>query len=66
MEIRLKDKSIDILSRIKNNSNRIMPFSFGLHPYFSVNSLKKVSISGLNKECINHLNNHECFQLSLK
>ena len=30
-----------------------MPFSFGLHPYFSIKDLKYVRIDGLTKECIN-------------
>ena len=54
MEIRLKNNSIDILSRIKNNSNRIIPFSFGLHPYFKVSDLNEVSIKGLPEKCFNH------------
>ena len=53
MEIRLKTNSLEILSKIVNNSKKLMPFSFGLHPYFSIKDLKHVRIDGLTKECIN-------------
>ena len=33
-----------------------MPFSFGLHPYFSIKDLNSVRINGLTKECINQKN----------
>ncbi len=53
MEIRLKINSLEILIRVRNNSNNLMPFSFGLHPYFSINDLNHVRIDGLTSECIN-------------
>lgn len=34
VEYRLFDEHIDIVYRITNESNRIMPFNFGLHPAF--------------------------------
>ncbi len=56
MEIKLRDNSLEILATIKNNSNRIMPFSFGLHPYFLVNDLNEVRINGLSEDCVNQKN----------
>jgi len=53
MEIRLKINSLEILAKIINNSNKLMPFSFGLHPYFYIKDLNHVRIDGLTKECIN-------------
>ena len=53
MEIRLKINSLEILPKIINKSNKLMPFCFGLHPYFSIKDLKNVRIDGLTKECIN-------------
>ena len=53
MEIRLKSNSLEILSKILNNSKKLMPFSFGLHPYFSIKDFNYVRIDGLTKECIN-------------
>jgi galactose mutarotase-like enzyme len=33
----------------------LMPFSFGLHPYFAVSSLESVAVEGLPAECFDHL-----------
>ncbi len=33
----------------------LMPFSFGLHPYFAVSSLESVVVEGLPAECFDHL-----------
>ncbi|WP_269621936.1 galactose mutarotase [Prochlorococcus marinus] len=54
MEISLIKNSLQVLTRVKNNSKIIMPFSFGLHPYFLVKDLSKVIIKGLHGQCINH------------
>ncbi len=53
MEIRLRTQSLEILTVVINNSKNLMPFSFGLHPYFSIKDLNHVRIDGLTKECIN-------------
>ena len=55
LEIRLNLNSLEILAKVTNNSEIIMPFSFGLHPYFSVKDLSKVTISGLDSKCIDHI-----------
>ena len=36
-------------------SGPLMPFSFGLHPYFAVSSLESVAVEGLPDECFDHL-----------
>jgi galactose mutarotase-like enzyme len=36
-------------------STPLMPFSFGLHPYFAVSSLESVAVEGLPAECFDHL-----------
>ncbi len=56
MEIRLVQNSLDILSRVTNKSTMDMPFCYGLHPYFFVNSLQNVNIYGLDEECIDQIN----------
>ncbi len=53
MEIKLKNNILEIITRIKNNSHRIMPFSFGLHPYFEISNLNQVKFLGLPDDCIN-------------
>ena len=66
MEIRLKSNSLEILSKIVNNSKKLMPFSFGLHPYFSIKDFSYVRIDGLTKECINQkdmINSNTFFEL---
>ena len=54
MLIRLKGNALEINTLIKNNGHEPMPFSFGLHPYFKVGDLGKVTIKGLPEKCINH------------
>ncbi len=66
MEVRLKVNKLDILSRVINNSTDLMPFSFGLHPYFSIKDFSYVRIEGLTKECINQkdmINSNTYFEL---
>ncbi len=66
IEVRLKVNKLDILSRVINNSTDLMPFSFGLHPYFSIKDFSYVRIDGLTKECINQkdmINSNTYFEL---
>ena len=66
MEVRLKVDKLDIRSRVINNSTDLMPFSFGLHPYFSIKDFSYVRIDGLTKECINQkdmINSNTYFEL---
>ncbi|KGG14631.1 MULTISPECIES: galactose mutarotase [unclassified Prochlorococcus] len=53
IHLRLQTNSLDILVRVKNNSSYVMPFSFGLHPYFSIKDLNQVEIKEFPEECIN-------------
>ncbi|WP_320673828.1 galactose mutarotase [Prochlorococcus sp. MIT 1341] len=55
MEIFLMQSSIDFKITIFNRSEDMMPFSFGLHPYFKVMDLKEIKIEGLCSKCMNHL-----------
>ena len=52
--------SLDFTIKVQNRSQEIMPFSFGLHPYFNVSDLNTIQLEGLPPRCINHLNMLEC------
>ena len=56
MNVYLKEKSLQILVKIYNQSQDTMPFSFGLHPYFQVSNLQKIKIDGLPGKCIDQTN----------
>ncbi len=56
MDVRLKEKSLQISVKIFNQSKDIMPFCFGLHPYFKVSNLEKIKIEGLPVKCIDQTN----------
>ena len=47
MDVYLKEKSLQISAKIYNKSQDIMPFCFGLHPYFQVSNLQKIKIDEL-------------------
>ena len=55
IDIRLNINSLELISRITNKSDKIMPFSFGFHPYFLVNDLEQIRIDGLPDRCFDHL-----------
>ncbi len=55
MKVRLNNDSLDIKISIKNTSNTIMPFSFGLHPYFNISAFENVTLEGLNPRCLNQV-----------
>lgn len=55
MEVRLAPGALEITAIIENRGSELMPFSFGLHPYFNLSSLDGVRIEGLPEECLNHL-----------
>tara|TARA_B100000579_G_scaffold269971_1_gene222916 strand:- start:4228 stop:5085 length:858 start_codon:yes stop_codon:yes gene_type:complete len=56
MDVYLKEKSLQISVKIYNHSKDMMPFSFGLHPYFKVSNLQKIKINGLSGKCIDQTN----------
>jgi len=56
MEARLKKTSLEIDINIKNRSDILMPFSFGLHPYFNISDFNNIEIKGLHSKCINQIN----------
>lgn len=55
MQVRPLGKALEIRTTILNRSEQVMPFSFGLHPYFNVSDLAQVELAGLNERCLNHL-----------
>ena len=55
MQVRPVGESLEIRTTIRNRSEQVMPFSFGLHPYFNVSGLAQVELSGLHERCLNHL-----------
>ena len=56
MDVRLKEKTLQISVKIYNESEYSMPFSFGLHPYFQVSNSQKIKIDGLPEKCIDQTN----------
>jgi len=56
MDVCLKQKSLQISVKIHNKSKEIMPFSFGLHPYFKVSNLQKIKVDGLPGKCVDQTN----------
>ena len=55
MECRALAQALEIRTTIENHSAQPMPFSFGLHPYFSVSDLTRTRLTGLPDRCLNHL-----------
>tara|TARA_B100000700_G_scaffold328442_1_gene446312 strand:+ start:1318 stop:2175 length:858 start_codon:yes stop_codon:yes gene_type:complete len=56
MDVKLKEKSLEIMIKIYNQSKDVMPFSFGLHPYFNISNLQKIKLDGLPEKCIDQTN----------
>ena len=59
MEVRLAPGALEISTVVQNRSSEVMPFSFGLHPYFNLSSLETVRFEGLPPQCLNHLTMEE-------
>ena len=55
MDVRPVQGALEIGITIHNRSAGPMPFSFGLHPYFSVDDPAQTELVGLNDRCFNHL-----------
>ena len=55
MEVRPLDAALEISTTVHNRSERRMPFSFGLHPYFNISDLSRTRFTGLAERCLNHL-----------
>lgn len=55
LEVRLEIGALAITTTVRNDSGDVMPFSFGLHPYFNVTSLKTARLEELPEQCLNHL-----------
>jgi galactose mutarotase-like enzyme len=59
MEVRLAPAALEISTVVENRSTDVMPFSFGLHPYFNLSSLAAAQVEGLPPQCLNHLTMEE-------
>ena len=55
MEVRPVQAALEIGITVHNRSAGTMPFSFGLHPYFTVDDLSQIELAGLSDRCLNHL-----------
>ena len=57
MAVRPVSDALEITTTIANanEGGELMPFSFGLHPYFNVTDLSRTSLEGLAPQCLNHL-----------
>ncbi len=59
MQVTLLEDALEIKTLITNKGDKVMPFSFGLHPYFLVSDLENVVIDGLPEDSLNHKNMSE-------
>ncbi len=55
MTVQTTFQALNINININNKSNFSMPYSFGLHPYFRVQSLAKTSFKGMPENCFDHI-----------
>jgi D-hexose-6-phosphate mutarotase len=56
LELRLEPAALAITAVVENRGSQdVMPFSLGLHPYFTVSDLDGVRFEGLPERCFNHL-----------
>ena len=57
MEVRSRSQALEIVTTVEHcgNGAGLMPFSFGLHPYFNVRDLSRARLEGLATRCFNHL-----------
>ena len=55
MDVRLAPGALEITATVENRDQAVMPFSFGLHPYFNLSSLETARFEGLPAQCLNHL-----------
>ena len=51
IEVEVRKNSLGFNIEISNFSLESMPFTFGLHPYFKLEDLRKVDLQGLSLEC---------------
>ena len=57
MEVRSRSQALEIVTTVEHcgDGAGLMPFSFGLHPYFNVRDLSRARLEGLATRCFNHL-----------
>ncbi len=56
IDVKMTDQALSVISRVRNNSEYSMPFSFGLHPYFKVKDLSKIHLLNLPETVIDQKN----------
>ncbi len=54
LELRLAGSALEITAVVNNRGDQSMPFSLGLHPYFTVSRLETVRFEGLPVDCLDH------------
>ncbi len=57
MKILIESMSLKFDIAIHNRDSKDMPFCFGLHPYFLISDLSKLSIKGLSEKCTDQSKN---------
>ena len=57
MAIRPLAQALEIVTTVEHcgEGAGLMPFSFGLHPYFNISDLSRTRLEGLAPRCLNHL-----------
>ena len=57
MAVRPLPQALEIVATVEHRGEAagLMPFSFGLHPYFNVTDLSRTRLEGLAPQCFNHL-----------
>jgi galactose mutarotase-like enzyme len=52
LEVRLAPGQLEISAQVHNQDEQVMPFSFGLHPYFRIADLATARFEGLPERCL--------------
>ncbi len=57
LEVRLEPQALALVAVVEHRGSAgvAMPFAFGLHPYFRVDSLAQARVEGLPERCFDHL-----------
>jgi len=57
MAVRPLSQALEIVTTVEHcgEGAGLMPFSFGLHPYFNISDLSRTRLEGLAPRCLNHL-----------
>lgn len=55
LELRLEPRALAVTARVGNPGGAVLPFCFGLHPYFAVADVGAARISGLPPEAVDQV-----------